>query len=89
MADGGVCDGGEEQLCTSLSMEWLSLAVGLVIFVSKPADKRSGALEFSKCMSSKATIKTLSLFLSFCCLLARPFFNNNQRENRCCSLVYY
>lgn len=27
---GGEFDGGEGQLCTSLSMEWLSLAIGLV-----------------------------------------------------------
>lgn len=57
MADGGECDGEEEQLCTGLSMEWLSLAVGLVISVSANLLIRDQvALEFSKCMSSKATI---------------------------------
>lgn len=47
------------------------------------------ALEFSKCMSSKAAVKILSLLFIFVACLLFLTTAIKERENRCCSLVYY
>lgn len=65
-----------------LQLDWFIYVRNLLI-------RDEAALEFSKCMSSKAAVKILSLLFIFVARLLFLTTAIKERENRCCALVYY